>query len=332
MEYPLVTISIPVFTTEKYIERCINSVLQQTYPNTEILLIDDHSSDNSLEIINRIQSQYPDKISIISFSENKGPSAARNSGIDNAKGKYLFFLDADDEITSDCIEKLYKRAYETDATLTVAQATAKNTFNNTQYEIFTFKKELEYLEGNDIILNSFCKGDWSITCWNKLFKIDFFKENKIYFVEGIFSQDELWSFHYALKLDSIAFLNESTYWYYLHGESIIFNKTKRNFENHQTIVEYFSKAYREETPNRKKFILNHIVTFKELTLSMQWKVMKDDINYWKYNYNRLKKAPSLSMPDYFSSFYPPDIKRKNFFQNLPVGIGYKLFKWRFERK
>ncbi len=331
MSYPLITVSIPVYNCEKYVERSIDSVLNQTYPNIEILLVDDRGKDNSLEVIKRVQSQYPEKIRIIEHERNRGLSIVRNTGIDNARGEYLFFLDSDDTITEDCIEKLYNRAKETNATLTIGKAMAMDTFHNTQYPIFEFRKELSYLTGKDTILEHFCWGEWAVSGWNKLFKVDFFRKNEIYFVEGLFSQDELWSFHTALKLDSIAFLNEFTYWYYLHGESIVFNKKKINFENHQTIVEYFTKAYNEESEQRKKFILNHIIGFKELTLMMQWKSMRNEPDYWRQNYSRLKKAPSLSVSDYFSSFYSKEIKKKNLFQNLPTSLGYRLFKWRFER-
>jgi glycosyltransferase involved in cell wall biosynthesis len=332
MLYPLITVSIPVYNCEKYIERSINSVLKQTYPNIEILLVNDRGNDTSSEIIKRIQFQYPEKIRIIEHKSNQGLSIVRNTGIDHAKGEFLFFLDSDDEIVPTCLEELFNLINKTKTTMVVGETVAKNTFKNSEYKIFSFNHSLISLTGNDTIFEYFCKGSWPVNAWNKLFKVDFFRKHKIYFIKDLFSQDELWSFHTALKLDSIAFLHKTTYFYYLHSESIIFNKTKRNFENHQTIVEYFTQAYEKATPLRKKFMLKHIISFKETTLSMQWKCMKEDVSYWKQNYQRLKKAPSLSIFDYFSSFYSMDQKKKNLFQNLPVAFGYKLFKWRFERK
>lgn len=332
MLYPLITISIPIYNCEKYIERSINSVLNQTYTNIEILLVDDKGNDNSLNIVKRIQSQHPEKIRIIEHETNQGLSIVRNTGIDKAKGKYLFFLDGDDEIVSNCIEELYKLITETNTTMAVGEILAKNTFKNTEYKIFPFIHSHTVFKDNTDVLEGFCNAYWPVNAWNKLINVDFLRKNKLYFIKGLYSQDELWSFHTALKLDSISFLHKITYIYYLHKESIIFNKTKRNFENHQTIVEYFTSAYKLESPSRKRFILKHIISFKELTLLMQWKSMRMDVAYWKHNYNRLKKAPSLSFLDYFSSFYSLDQKKKNFFQNLSSGIGYRLFKWRFERK
>ena len=332
MMYPLITISIPVYNCEKYIERSINSVLQQTYPNIEILLIDDKGNDSSSHIIKEIQSKHKDKVRIVEHESNQGLSIVRNTGIDQAKGEYLFFLDSDDTISPNCITELFELISKTNCTIAVGEILAKNTFKNIEYKIFPFIHSLTYLEGNENIFEHFCKGFWPVSACNKLFKVDFFRKNKIYFIRDLYSQDELWSFHTALKLENIAFLHKTTYFYYLHGESIIFNKTKRNFENHQTIMEYFTKAYKESGPLRKKFMLKHIISFKETTLSMQWKFMKNDTTYWKQNYQRLKKAPSLSFVDYFSSFFSKDQKKKNFFQNLPLTIGYRLFKWRYERE
>ena len=92
MMYPLITVSIPVYNCEKYIERSINSVLQQTYPNIEILLVDDKGNDSSSHIIKEIQSKHKDKVRIVEHESNQGLSIVRNTGIDQAKGEYLFFF------------------------------------------------------------------------------------------------------------------------------------------------------------------------------------------------------------------------------------------------
>jgi len=334
MKLPLITISIPVYNCEKYIERCINSVFAQTYPNIEILLVDDKGKDNSMEIVREIALENPQRnIRIIENETNRGLSVVRNAGIDNAKGEFLFFLDSDDEITPDCIEKLYEVYEKTGATVVVSLMKCVDTSKNQIYDNhFPIEEKKDFIQGNNEILKTFCANGYPVTAPNKLLKVSFFRENNLKFVEGLYSQDELWSFHTALKLDSIAFYREFTYLYYFHAESTIFTKGKKNFENHQTIAEYFAKAYKEETnAQRKKWILRHIIHFKELTLFMQWRFMKNDITYWKQNYSRLKKLPSLSPGSYFSKDYPKDFKKKNFFQNLPTEIGFRLFKWRYER-
>ncbi len=102
---PAVSVIIPVFNVEKYLRECLDSVCSQTLKDIEIICIDDGSTDSSLDIINEY-AEKDERIRIIT-QENKGPSSARNTGIDNAKGKYVYCMDSDDYIEKDAMEKLY---------------------------------------------------------------------------------------------------------------------------------------------------------------------------------------------------------------------------------
>ena len=111
MNLPLVTISIPIYQCEKYIINCLQSVVNQTYQNLEILLVDDLGNDNSMLLVEDFILKNPHlNFKILKNEENAGLSVVRNVGIDNAKGKYIFFLDSDDEITPDCISKMVEIA------------------------------------------------------------------------------------------------------------------------------------------------------------------------------------------------------------------------------
>lgn len=327
MSYPLITISIPVYNCEKHIEKSIQSALDQTYPNIEILLVDDKGKDNSSQIIRKIQSKFPNKIRIVEHEKNEGLSIVRNTGIDNAKGDFLFFLDGDDEITPYCIEHLYEKIFTEKTTIAVGRMKGVNVLNKTEFDIFPIKN-FKTLKG-DNLLKFFCNGYWPVSACNKLFNVTFFRKNNIYFIKGLFSQDELWSFHTALKLDSISFLDEFTYYYYLHSESIIHNKGKKNFDNWQTIAEYFDKSYKEEkNPKRKKLILKHLTHFKNLTLGMNWKAQKNE-TLWKESYANFKKLSSLSWLDYLSSDFSSETKKQDFLTSLPVNLGFKIFRKRY---
>jgi len=109
-----VSVIVPVYNKEKYLENCINSILGQTYDNIELILINDGSKDNSWEIIKSLHEKHKDKI-IIENKENGGVASARNRGLDLAQGDYIMFLDADDYIDNDCIEKLIEKVMETQA-------------------------------------------------------------------------------------------------------------------------------------------------------------------------------------------------------------------------
>jgi len=330
---PLVTISIPIFKCEKFIIRCLESVKNQTYKNLEIVLVNDCTPDDSMLLVKNFIDANPDlTIKIIEHQENSGLSVVRNNGIKASTGKYLFFLDSDDEITTDCIELLVKKAEKTDAQIIIAQNRWINTFDNTTKDFgFPTITEKKYYDNNLEIFSVYSKGGFPSSSWNKLFKRDFIVDNQIYFVPGLFAQDELWFFHLLLKTDTLAIIDDITYLYYLHGESVIFNRKKKNFENYLTILEYLTKSYKEEKNSELKMLIkNKIILFKEMVLVMQWKALKDK-EYLKTNISRMQKLVRLNLSDYFSSKYSLDVKKKNFFHNIPAGLAVKLFIWRFER-
>ena len=330
---PLVSINIPVFKCEKFILRCLDSVKNQTYKNLEIILVNDQTPDNSLAIIEDFVKNNPDiNIRIIEHAENSGLSVVRNTGIKNSNGEFIFFLDSDDEVIPDCIELLMAKAIETDAQITIGQNRWINTFDNTTKDNgFPTKASKKYYNNKIEIFFVYSDGGFPSSSWNKLFKKDFIKNNEIYFVPGLFAQDELWFFHILLKADTLAIIDDITYLYYLHGESVIFNRKKKNFENFLTILQYFSQAYKNEDDEvLKKLIKKKIILFKEMVLIMQWKAIKDK-DYLKENISRMQKMTRLSFSDYFSKGYPVGLKKKDFFQNLPSGIASGLFVWRFER-
>lgn len=111
---PKISVIIPVYNTENYLRRCLDSVCNQTLPDIEIICINDCSTDSSLELLREYASK-DSRIKIIDFKENKGAAVARNTGIDEAQGEYIGFVDSDDFIDLDFYEKLYKKAAEANA-------------------------------------------------------------------------------------------------------------------------------------------------------------------------------------------------------------------------
>ena len=108
-----ISIIVPVYNAEKYLVKCLDSLVNQTKKNIEIILVNDGSKDKSIDILNEYKEKYPDMITIIS-QENQGQSAARNSGIENATGKYIDFVDSEDYVSENMFEKLYEKAIEKD--------------------------------------------------------------------------------------------------------------------------------------------------------------------------------------------------------------------------
>lgn len=114
---PLITVIVPVYNVEKYLRRCLDSIIRQTYQNLEILCIDDGSIDNSGEICEQYVARDA-RIKVI-HQENQGLSTARNKGLDTATGEYIAFVDSDDYIAADVLEQLYQSAVSSDATCVI---------------------------------------------------------------------------------------------------------------------------------------------------------------------------------------------------------------------
>ena len=112
-----VSVIVPVYNVEKYIKRCLNSILEQTYKDCEIICVDDCGQDKSIQIIEEIQRENPGKIRILYGTVNQGLGAARDRGIAAARGEYITFVDSDDYLKKDYLETYVSRAEETDSDL-----------------------------------------------------------------------------------------------------------------------------------------------------------------------------------------------------------------------
>lgn len=329
---PLVTISIPIYNCADFLEGCLNSVLKQNYPNIEVTLINDDTPDNSVQIAEDFIVKYQlEAWKIIHLERNCGLSVVRNTGIDTANGKYLFFLDSDDTITPDCIVKLVEVAERTRAEMVVSQIECVQIKTGVKNFCMGELKNVETIVGNEQVFEAFVEGEILSSVVNKLFVVSYLQTEKIYFVPGLFAQDELWTFQLTLKLNSVAFQKDTTYTYYLHDKSVIHNRDKRNFDNWFTIGQYIDKEYKKETNNaRNNLILKYLINYKSLTLQMNWKAQKND-ELWKENYRNYKTLSKLKWTDYLSTKFSKSIKKSDLFNRLSTDLGFRFFKWRYER-
>ena len=117
-----VTICVPVYNVEKYIERCCKSLFEQTYSNIEYIFVDDRSPDNSIKVVENILQGYPKRknaVKLIEHSVNKGLAATRNTGIDAASGEYILFVDSDDYLDHNAVELLMNKVEATHADVVI---------------------------------------------------------------------------------------------------------------------------------------------------------------------------------------------------------------------
>ncbi|MFN3020021.1 glycosyltransferase family 2 protein [Chryseobacterium sp. TY3] len=325
-----VTISVPIFKCEDFIIKTLKSVLAQTYPNIEVILVNDKTPDNSADLVNQfIKEHVLHAWKVIDLEENSGLSVVRNKGIDAATGDYIFFLDSDDTLEASAISDFVSRAEETRSQMVVGEVLGIRLPENVEVDVFPLKASEDTITGNINILKSLVSGEFPVSSWNKLIRLDFLRDNKLYFTKGLYAQDSLHTFEMALKLDKIAFLRKKTYNYFLHSDSVIHNRKKVHFDNWITIANKINDYYvSEKKHDRKVQILKYLVNFKTMTLLMNWKAQKNEA-LWKRSYDAYSKLKGFSFLDYFSSNYSTKLKKENFYISLPTNIGYKLFRKRF---
>ena len=189
IENPKVSVIIPVYNVEKYLHKCLDSILRQTLKEIEIICIDDGSQDNSLEVIKEYASK--DNRIIVISQENKKQGAARNKGIEIAKGEYLAFIDSDDCVELDYFEKLYSLVKSYDADI-VTTNILKHKKKYNKYNVL-YKKEASATSLNDKINLCKDKSQRFFNVVNKLYKKSLINDNNIRFAENCYFEDVMFS-------------------------------------------------------------------------------------------------------------------------------------------
>ena len=231
MNSPLVSIGIPVYNVEPYIEKCLLSVLNQSYQRIEVLVVDDLGTDNSMQIVRDLQVSHPlgRCIRIIRHSVNRGLGEARNTAIENATGKYLLFVDSDDFIELKTIEILLKEAEENDTDAVLASS--RKIVYGTDEEVPTFTYNARVLlDGKDAFAHYLCQDlRWhiGINAWNILFKLSFLLDNKLRFAARK-DEDALFLSDFYSEINRAVLLPDMTYNYVLRPGSIMGNQAREH--------------------------------------------------------------------------------------------------------
>ncbi|WP_270504839.1 glycosyltransferase family 2 protein [Eubacterium limosum] len=214
----LISIVIPIYKVENYIERCIKSIINQTYKFLEIILVDDGSPDDCGIICDQY-AEIDSRITVI-HQENKGLSGARNSGIDIAQGEFITFIDSDDWVCPDYIEILYNNLVDHSLDISICNYIDVSSYeidqirsNNQNVNVFTNLEALEqyFTEFSTPFVVS----------WGKLYKVELFEN--IRFPEGKIHEDEFTTYQLLFNAKKIGFINEPLYYYFQRNDSIMGN-------------------------------------------------------------------------------------------------------------
>lgn len=197
---PLVSVVVPIYNVEAYVNKCIDSIIAQTYRNIEIILVNDGSTDHSRDLIEKYTIDSRCKIV---DKENGGLSSARNAGIKESSGVYLYFVDSDDYILPNTIEQLVTIMQCKDADF-CCYGFAFYSMSGV-YRIYSKIKPISILGRDNILYDALLNIHITNTAWSKFFKASFLKENNILFNEGIINEDYLFTIECCLYAQKVVF-------------------------------------------------------------------------------------------------------------------------------
>ncbi len=287
MDKPEISVIVPVYKVEKFIDRCINSILVQTYSEFELLLIDDGSPDNSGNICEKY-SLLDTRVKVF-HKKNGGLSDARNFGVNFAKGKYVTFIDSDDYITKDYLYTLYSLSCQNNADIVVgnyqvvtdSDILPKESDTDESFKVNTFSGDEALLK----MLDSKMYIQFE-TAWGKLIKTDIVKRYP--FPVGRLREDEATTFYYYLNAEKVIVTSKILYGYYNNSSSIMrTDNNEKRLEDGLWAVTLRAKTLddlgkKEIAPYAWHFVYGWLLEDVLVNTSRRWR--------WKEYYLSIQKA------------------------------------------
>jgi glycosyltransferase involved in cell wall biosynthesis len=218
---PLVSIIVPIYNAEKYLKECILSIMQQTYTNLEIILVNDGSTDNSGHICDTFMCG--DERIMVVHRENGGPATARNIGISISKGKYIQFVDSDDRIRSDATEKCVRCAIENNSDLVYFDGEVHAEIGDQDHMEKTYSRKMQYApaEGRETFINLILAGDYYASPCLYMAKADLLSNNSIGFYDGILYEDNIFTYLVFVSAHKAVHLKYKLYFRRIRENSIM---------------------------------------------------------------------------------------------------------------
>lgn len=252
----LISVIVPVYMVQDYLPACIESIINQTYKNIEIILIDDGSKDESGKICDYYKNK-DSRIQVV-HKENNGLSVARNIGINEANGNYILFVDSDDTIKPQMIEFLYKPIKDGLADISVCKFKRVTGNENSLYKMYDYCKPVlisNHEERTDYFFGEDTRLDFTVV-WNKLYPISYFKN--VRFPIGKIHEDEFVSYKLLEKASKVAYFNIPLYNYVIRNNSITGTSFKKEnidlFEAYSERIEHYLEIGQYDWTERILFL------------------------------------------------------------------------------
>ena len=280
-----ISVIIPMYNAEKYLSVCLESIFIQTFTDFEVLIVDDCSTDNSLAIAESYFEKFGERLKIISLPENTGtPGLPRNIGLEYARGKYIYFVDSDDLIVDNTLEKLFEYAenYQADVVYTdtgfrCGEDIIPSDLKFVSYAPEEILEEKPKFETENLAerIEKFLKFGFEWVTWLKFSRRDFLIDNKITFPDSKTCEDGVWTFKIICLVRKILHIHDPFYvqrfnknsitrsnrsledWVILHVDSMI--KNIKELDNFMEQIESFKKNPRIRLKLIDYFISSHLI-------------------------------------------------------------------------
>lgn len=302
------SIIVPVYGVEKYIDKCLDSLVKQSLKEIEIIVVNDGTKDNSQKIIDKYVKKYPEKIKSY-IKENGGQGSARNYGLEKANGEYIGYVDSDDFIEKDMYKKLYNKAKEDNYDIVVCG-------NYNVSEDYKTKNIDTFINNYNTDLENIFFGKMAV--WNKIYKRDILIKNKLEFKEKVWYEDLAFTLKAIMNSNTFAFIDEPLYDYLIREGSTMNNSNvQRNLEildAFNDILSYIQHNKKEEYFSKIEFLaIDHIY------ISAIVRVLKAEAD------DKVKRETINKLIDYMNKKFP-NYKNNKYINTLSKNrkIIYKL--------
>ena len=279
-----ISIVVPVYNVERYLEQCLNSIYKLNLIDKEIILVNDGSTDNSLKILENYKEKYPENTKIIT-QINQGLAEARNTGIRNAYGEFILFIDSDDFIDPIVTENFLNEVYKQKVDILIGDYTEYFSDNE-------LKKRNHYNLGDEstglfFLEEGFKNKCFEVVVWKNIYRREFLLENNLFFKKGLLHEDNLFTpivFYYAKR---VKYFNGEEFYYYRqnNSSSIMKTKNKKNYEHMLYIINQLLEFVKENKINNKYF--NRLILGIYITIVLEGKYKNKNVfkEIKKLNFN-----------------------------------------------
>lgn len=245
----LISIIVPIYKVEEYLDRCVESIVNQTYENLEIILVDDGSPDRCGSMCDE-WAEKDSRIKVI-HKKNGGLSDARNAGLDIAAGAYIAFVDSDDWIHSNYIKILYTSLIENNADVSACDIDIVD--DNSDITIINEQLTTKVFDNLSAMQSLVQGAEFASNVWNKLYSVELLKNER--FIVGKYHEDEFFSYRIISKINTAVFNNAKLYYYYQRSGSIMNSFSIKHLDMLEAYIErinFLEKNYSELALTDKK--------------------------------------------------------------------------------